>query len=137
MNLDLSDLIISGHDDCFVWTGPLAGRGYGIKWPRRGKKRPVYIHRFVYELCYGPIPKGLVVHHRCENKRCANPLHLEVHTQRNNILDGQGVSAINARKTHCPKCGGDFNLQKSGKRYCRSCALKRMRAYYYERKSRD
>lgn len=30
-----------------------------------------------YWFAYGEIPEGHVIHHRCENKRCVNPDHLE------------------------------------------------------------
>lgn len=46
-----------------------------------------YIHRHVYEECFGDIPEELVVCHKCDNKRCINPEHLELATQQKNIQD--------------------------------------------------
>ena len=50
-----------------------------------GKK--VYAHRHAYEQAHGPIPAGLVVRHKCDNRRCINPDHLEVGTNADNTQD--------------------------------------------------
>jgi hypothetical protein len=39
-------------------------------------RNPVRVHRWVYELLVGPIPKDHHLHHECENTRCVNPEHL-------------------------------------------------------------
>jgi hypothetical protein len=35
-------------------------------------------HRKFYEYRYGKVPKGFDIHHKCENKLCVNPDHMEV-----------------------------------------------------------
>jgi hypothetical protein len=37
---------------------------------------------------------------------------------------------LNARKTHCSKCGGEFSRDKDGKRFCRVCRKAHAAAYY-------
>lgn len=85
-------------------------------------------HRYAYESIVGPIPNGMVLDHvkqRCGNRACVNPAHLEPVTNRVNILRGSGITALNARKTHCPK-GHEYTdantiRGKDRVRKCRSC----------------
>lgn len=68
---------------CWNWTGALNENGYGkIGMPGIS---PVYAHRLMYELCVGPIPKGLEIDHLCFNRRCVNPGHLEAVTRLQNV----------------------------------------------------
>lgn len=52
---------------------------------KNGKR--VYMHRHVYQECFGEIPDGNVVRHLCHNKKCINPEHLKAGTQYENIHD--------------------------------------------------
>lgn len=46
-----------------------------------------YVHRFIYEECFGLIPEGMVVRHKCNNVKCMNPEHLMIGTTAENICD--------------------------------------------------
>ena len=65
---------------CLIWTGRKNRKGYGT-W---GKD---YAHRIMYELCKGPIPKGLVVMHTCDVRDCIQPDHLLIGTVHDNTMD--------------------------------------------------
>lgn len=110
-------------DTCWNWTGASIRGGYGmLLWRERRR----LAHRISYEIAHGdPVPDGLTVDHLCRNPRCVNPDHLEVVTNRENVLRGAGPTAINARKTHCVNghaLEGDNLLQRSdGGRRCREC----------------
>lgn len=73
---------------CWLWTGAQQYYGYGEL--SVGKNRHVRAHRYSYQLAYGPIPKGLVVCHRCDNPPCVRPDHLFLGTHRQNVLDKLG-----------------------------------------------
>ena len=51
------------------------------------KGRNLAAHRVSYAVYKGPIPKDLYVCHRCSNKQCVNPDHLELGTPQDNIND--------------------------------------------------
>jgi len=126
-------------NNCWEWKAGKAYHGYG-EFGVNGKI--VLVHRFSYELFKGEIPKGLQIDHLCRNRVCVNPEHLEVVTNKENVLRGFGISAVNARKTCCSK-GHELqepNLYQSalrlGWRSCKICNRKRGREYYEKRKQR-
>lgn len=80
-------------DSCIEWTGAHHKNGYGVISLNRkvacelGVSRVQFVHRASYMQHKGPIPSGLVVRHRCDNKRCYNPEHLLLGTQKDNADD--------------------------------------------------
>jgi len=69
-------------DGCWEWIGQLTRKGYGTL---KVGGRSSYAHRVSYEELIGPIPKGKVIDHLCENPACVNPIHLEPTSSRRNI----------------------------------------------------
>lgn len=73
--------------DCMPYQGCRTKDGYGQVCI---KGRVVRAHRLAYcranNLSLDDI-KGLVVRHKCDNPPCCNPDHLEIGTQRDNVLD--------------------------------------------------
>jgi hypothetical protein len=117
---------------CWLWTGRIekTGRapGYGRFLVRhRSKWRNEWAHRVSYSLFNGPIPSRHVIDHLCRNPRCVNPKHLDAVTQRENALRGLGNSAINAKKTHCPKGHPYDRVSKDGSRRCKICEREQCR----------
>jgi hypothetical protein len=116
-------LKVAKTDTCWLWIGSLRG-GYGQFMVKAISSTPQRAHRWAYEHFVGPIPDGLTIDHLCRNKACVNPTHLEPVTLRVNILRSDGVSAQHARKTCCPRCGGQYRFRTVRGhlwRFCRSC----------------
>ena len=52
-----------------------------------------YVHRVSYEISTNlQIPKNKVIRHKCDNKRCCNPEHLELGSTRENGIDARNYS---------------------------------------------
>ena len=110
--------------DCWLWQRLVSGAGYS-RFFYDG--RVGYGHRYAYEQACGAIPKGLTIDHLCRNRSCVNPLHLEAVTLRVNLLRGDTVVAVNARKTHCNR---GHPLEILGKkRGCRICHAQHSRIF--------
>lgn len=75
---------------CRLWQGAVDRDGYGIFTRRHhGTTKSKRVHRWIWEQRYGPIPEGLVVRHKCDNRVCYRLSHLELGTVADNNRDAQ------------------------------------------------
>lgn len=112
---------------CVEWIGGETTTGYGQIYPGPGARVAKYLaHRWSYEYHTGtPIPAGHEIDHLCGNRSCVNPDHLEPVTHAENLMRGGSPSAINAKRTHCPR-GHEFSednirWRNGTTRECRAC----------------
>lgn len=71
-----AQVIPAAESGCWEWTGSRTHSGYGQLWSKE-RRGPVPAHRVAYELLVGPVPEGHTLGHRCRNRICVNPAHLE------------------------------------------------------------
>ena len=90
---------IRDENGCHIWQGSTNANGYGQV--RLGDKS-VLVHRAAYEHHKGEIPVGNVVRHRCNQRACCNPEHLETGTHAENMRD-MALAGRHFTKTHPEK----------------------------------
>lgn len=85
----LESKLVETPDGCWIWTATLNDKGYPIAVWRAKCYR---VHKLMNERAEGtPVPDGLEVDHRCENRACCNPAHLE------RVSHSENVRRIHAR----------------------------------------
>lgn len=85
--------------DCWNWTAARYHvNGYGC-FGLNGKIQGA--HRVAWQFIRGPIPRGMWVLHRCDNRLCVRPEHLFLGTHQDNMNDmwrkGRGSPALGKR----------------------------------------
>ena len=81
---------------CHLWTGPTSGTGRGGGYGRMSLDgQTVAVHLVVFTHYYGYIPGKKQVDHRCNNRLCCNPAHLQMVTH----LANQRLRAKRAKET--------------------------------------
>lgn len=106
---------------CMEWPYYVTDKGYGTLYFEGKTTR---VHRVAYGIAYGAIPEGLTIDHLCKNRCCFNPAHLEAVTMGENVLRGDGPTAVNSRKTHCKNnhpLYGENIYTWNNMRHCLAC----------------
>ena len=116
---------IGSPDECWEWQGSRRGDSYGQLYVAH-KHRAAHRFSFFLANCYYPP----VVRHKCDNRVCVNPHHLEGGTQTDNMRDVvERGRHFYANKTHCPR-GHEYTkentyIRPKGSRECRACRKER------------
>ena len=91
------------------------------------------VHRVVWKMAHGVIPKGMYVCHSCDNPPCIRLEHLFLGTPGDNTADmmakgRRGRCDGNSPKTHCP-ANHEYTKENTytwqGMRHCKMCRRER------------
>lgn len=87
---------------CWLWALTITKHGYaqGGTIALVAKYGTHRIHKISYQVFVGVVPSDLHVRHKCRNKHCCNPEHLELGTAVENMADKvrDGTGAIGSKQ---------------------------------------
>lgn len=132
---------------CWIWPGSTSGGGHGRV---RVDGRMASVHRVMWEYANGPIPSGLHVGHRCRDldpsctkgagcphRRCANPEHLALMTNQENVASGRAAAHATGfcrSGLHDITAPGSLYSEPGGRPQCRACRNSYRRTWWAGRK---
>lgn len=88
-------------DECLLWTGATAGKGYGVVSDDRER----YVHRLALLLDGRPLAPGEQARHLCGRPACLNPSHLAAGDQSANEADKIATGAYRHGRPGVTHCG--------------------------------
>lgn len=80
-----SKYIPEPNSGCWLWLGAINKAGYG---QIRYNKKIINAHRYYYQKYNNiTLPYNVVVRHKCDNRLCVNPDHMEIGSHQDNMND--------------------------------------------------
>lgn len=111
-------------ESCWLWLGYKNYEGYG---KFSNNRKPVFVHRYSYELSNGVIKDGLTIDHLCRVRHCVNPDHLEAVTKKENISRKMGypytsISSLRGKEIAEKEILSWRTCECGYKEVCKSCS---------------
>lgn len=83
--VEISTTCFYEETPCWLWTGPTSGEGRGGGYGRMSLDgQTVAVHIVMFTHFFGYVPGKKQIDHKCCNRLCCNPNHLEMVTHRQN-----------------------------------------------------
>ena len=95
---------------CWVWLGSRTSSGYGQIYK---DGRVTVVHRAAYEHWVGSVGED-TVHHKCANRLCFNPEHLQLATIRENIGEMHARKSYQRQITALERRVADLSVEVAG-----------------------
>lgn len=85
---DSIEIVDAGYDTpCWLWTLADSGNGRGGGYPRmKLNSRTCAAHIVSFTNVHGYVPGNKQIDHKCRNRRCVNPDHLEMVSPKRNAI---------------------------------------------------
>lgn len=132
-NRFVKKLKLDPKSGCLEWQSTLKSNGYGeFKYTASvNVYKKAVAHKVYYTHIKGEIKDGMVLDHKCRNRKCVNPDHLRVVDRKTNCMENSiSPVALNAKKTHCPK-GHEYTQENTYHYRGKSRMCIRCRKEYY------
>lgn len=109
------------NSGCWLWLLSTGSHGYAQGAMQSVTGQPVSLaHRLSHLAFKGAIAKGMEVDHRCRNRLCVNPDHLEAVSKMVNRRRQFGLRSEDPDR--CARGHDGYGRNAAGKMHCPTCA---------------
>jgi len=94
------DVVDAGYETpCWLWTMADSGNGRGGGYPRmKLNDRTCAVHIVSFTNSHGYVPRNKQIDHKCRNRLCVNPDHLEMVSHIENQKRRDAANGVVRRK---------------------------------------
>lgn len=120
--------VLDPSTGCHISTYSTASHGYAqIGWNHEKVRTVTLVHRVVWAIHHGTIPRDLTVDHMCKNRRCMNVQHLRLLS---NYENGRRTRGRDWPLGRCVNGHPNEHLKKygNGRTHCSICVDTRWKA---------